>query len=139
MAGLVAAHSVAALEIKETGLVQAQGEQANLTMLAQIKEDDNDVQAPDNGNANRLPEAIASQLPATAELNEKIDLLTTANLAGLTSKEEFILKKLKYYKKEQIELICAIDDACRAKLTTRFEEYKGVIDEARDTAMADAK
>jgi hypothetical protein len=97
MAGLVAAHSVAALEIKESGLVQAQGEQANHTMLAQIKEDDNDVQAPDNGNANRLPAAVAEVLPA-ADIDEKIDLLTTANLAGLTSKEEFILQKLRYYK-----------------------------------------
>ena len=139
MAGLVAAHSVAALEIKETGLVQAQGEQANPTMLAQIKEDDNDVQAPDNGNANRLPEAIESELPATAELDEKIDLLTNANLAGLTSKEEFILKKLKYYKKEQVELFCSLDEQCRAKMTSRFEEYKTVIDEARDEAIVKAK
>jgi hypothetical protein len=139
MAGLVAAHSVAALEIKETGLVQAQGEQANQTMLAQIKEDDNDVQAPDNGNANRLPEAIESELPATTELDEKIDLLTNANLAGLTSKEEFILKKLKYYKKEQVELFCAIDETCRAKLTSRFEEYQGIIDAARDEAVVKAK
>ena len=141
MAGLVAAHSVAALEIKETGLVQAQGEQANPTMLAQIKvkDDDNDIQAPDNGNANKLPEEVASELPATAELEEKIGLLTTANLAGLTSKEEFILKKLKYYKKEQVELLCSIDEACRAKLEARLEEYKGVIDTARDAAFAGAK
>ena len=52
MAGLVAAHSVAALEIKETGLVQAQGEQANPTMLAQISVDPNDPTAPENGNLN---------------------------------------------------------------------------------------
>ena len=74
-----------------------------------------------------------------ADVADKIALLTTANLAGLTSKEEFILKKLKYYKKEQIELICAIDDACRAKLEARLEEYKGVIDTARDAAFAGAK
>ena len=139
MAGLVAAHSVAALEIKESGLVQAQGEQANHTMLAQIKEDDNDVQAPDNGNANRVTDTVATELPETTEIDEKIDLLTTANLAGLTSKEEFILKKLKYYKKEQVELICSIDDACRAKMEARLEEYKGVIDTARDAAFAGAK
>ena len=96
MAGLVAAHSVAALEIKESGLVQAQGEQANHTMLAQIKEDDNDVQAPDNGNV-READPVVSPTDST-KIDEKIDLLTTANLAGLASKEEFILKKLKYYK-----------------------------------------
>ena len=60
MAGLVAAHSVAALEIKETGLVQAQGEQANHTMLAQIKDDENDVTAPSNMNDNPTPVASTS-------------------------------------------------------------------------------
>ena len=67
MAGLVAAHSVTALEIKETGLVQATGEQANQTMLAQIKEDENDVQAPDNGNANRNVVEEVSELPEILE------------------------------------------------------------------------
>lgn len=139
MAGLVAAHSVAALEIKETGLVQAQGEQANHTMLAQIKDDENDVTAPSNMNDNPTPAASTSQKPSDDDINAKIDLLTTANLAGLTAKEEFILKKLKYYKKEQIELFCSIDDACRAKMEARLEEYKGIIDTARDAAFAGAK
>ena len=139
MAGLVAAHSVTALEIKETGLVQATGEQANQTMLAQIKEDDNDVQAPDNGNANRNVVEEVSNLPEDAEIDEKIDLLTAANLAGLTAKEEFILKKLKYYSKEQFELICSIDDACRAKMQSRLDEYKAQLDAARDAAFVSAK
>ena len=141
MAGLVAAHSVAALEIKETGLVQAQGEQANQTMLAQIKvkDDDTDITAPDNGNTNPNAPAAETEYPGDTEVDEKIDLLTTANLAGLTSKEEFILKKLKYYKQEQIDLFCSIDDACRAKMEARAAEYKGIIDTARDAAFAGAK
>ena len=139
MAGLVAAGSVAALEIQETGLVQTQGAQANQTMLAQIKDDEADVKAPDNGNTNRLPKEPEPALPETTEIDEKIELLTTANLAGLTAKEDFILKKLKYFKKEQIEIFCDMDEACRAKLATQLEKSKAEIDQAAVEAAAAAK
>ena len=92
MAGLVAAQTVTALEIKETGLVQTQ--EAAHTMLAQIEDGDIDSvdKAPSNGNtsgASSTESAINSE-----EEDETIDLMTTANLAGLDAKRDFIIQKV---------------------------------------------
>jgi len=90
MAGLVAAQTVTALEIKETGLVQTQ--EAAHTMLAQIEDGDSVDKAPSNGNtsgASSTESAINSE-----EEDETIDLMTTANLAGLDAKRDFIIQKV---------------------------------------------
>ena len=93
MAGLVAAHSVTALEIKGSNLTQTSNSQAPIS-FAQIKDhEDPTIKAPSNSNTSSLdpvtkpdPRVLTPGDTFADSIGEKIDLLTDANVAGLDAK-----------------------------------------------------
>jgi len=143
MAGLVAAHTAAALEIKETGLVQTQAEQATTTVLAQVHDDPGDEHEapPDNANPNKVDsdEESESELPTRAEIDDKVDLMIQAQIDGLTAKGDFILEKLTYWRAEQYQYLCDIDKSCREKVEAQKETSATIVSNAMEVAVADAK
>jgi len=141
MAGLVAAHTVTALEIKETGLAQTQG--ASTAMLAQIGEIPEAERAVGNSNADTVhsrnvpvdPKPILGDIDIAA----KIDIETEASLGGLDAKREFILKKLRWQRDQGVQEITSLADQCREKFAVLKEEGKDRLDSAAATAIAAAK
>ena len=142
MAGLVAAHSAAALEIKETGLV-SQAEQATTTVLAQVHDDPDDENEPppDNANSNKTDsdEESESELPSNDEIADKVGLMTEAQIDGLDAKSDYIIEKLTYWRAEQYQLLCDIDKSCRSKILDRKETSATIISNAMEVAVAGAK
>lgn len=143
MAGLVAAHTVTALEIKETGLAQTQG--ASHATLAQIADSviPEDERAPGNNNSDDThPTGVTvSDTPTLDDhdISAKIDIETEANLGGLAAKEEFILKKLRWYRDNAVQTLCDMDDQCREKVLLQKARSKDALDAALATATANAK
>ena len=137
MAGLVAAQTVTALEIKETGLVQTQ--EAAHTMLAQIEGDElpEDQQAPSNDNTSGG--ASTPSVIETDSEGETIELMTKANLAGLADKADFIIKKVEYFRQHQVKVFCDIEEQCREKVIAQKLKSKAALEENQRTANAEAK
>ena len=143
MAGLVAAHTVTALEIKETGLAQTTPA-ASINMLAQIQDGDisDSERAPGNNNNDDVHNndpGTRPNIPEDDEINEKIDMLTTSQLAGLQAKEKFICDKIERFRDEQVRIFCDMDEQCREKSLAQKAASKAVIDQAFADGVAAAK
>ena len=132
LSALVAAQTVTALEIKETGLTQSiPSAQAQIT-LAQITGDGDipeEDRAPGNGNDDDVhnpEESVNSALSNTA-LEEKIELLTDSQLAGLAAREAYMVKEIKFLTKDKMDQFYAIEETCREKLHAQKETSTKVL------------
>ena len=142
LSALVAAQTVTALEIKETGLTQSAP--AAQIMLAQVNDGEIDeadrAMGNDNDDSFHNPESDEnSVIDDSTALDEKIDELTTSQMAGLEAKEKFMTNKIKYLAQEKYDQFCAIEESCREKMAAQKAESRRVLDEALATAVADAK
>lgn len=113
-------------------------------MLAQINESEipEDQRAPGNSNPDNThvdPETNPQPTLGSHDIDAKIDVETDANLAGLAAKEEFILKKLRWYRDNAVQTLCDMDEQCREKVLLEKEKSKDALDAALSTATAQAK
>jgi hypothetical protein len=142
LSALVAAQTVTALEIKETGLTQSAP--VAQIMLAQVENDDISEadRAQGNDNSDSVhddTESTNSVISDSNALDDKIDALTDSQLAGLEAKEKYMTDKIKYLAAEKYDQFCAIEETCREKMSAQKEESKRILDEAFALGVANAK
>jgi len=73
------------------------------------------------------------------ELDDKIEMLTDSQMAGLAAKEKYMTDKIKYLAAEKYDQFCAIEETCREKMAAQKVESKRVLDEAYALGVANAK
>lgn len=114
-------------------------------MLAQVN--DGDISEADRAAGNDNEDSVHNDSSSTdsflenagMELDDKIDMLTDSQMAGLAAKEKYMTDKIKYLAAEKYDQFCAIEETCREKMAAQKTESKRVIDEAFAAAVAGAK
>lgn len=141
LSALVAAQTVTALEIKETGLTQSAP--AAQIMLAQVN--DGDIDEADRAAGNDNTDSVHNDTTdpdsvlESGSLADKIEALTDSQMAGLAAKEKYMTDKIKYLAAEKYDQFCAIEETCREKMAAQKVESKRVLDEAYAAGVANAK
>jgi hypothetical protein len=142
LSALVAAQTVTALEIKETGLTQSAP--VAQIMLAQVN--DGDISESDRARGNDNDDKInnpaeepSPTLNGDGQLDDMIDALTESQIGGLEAREVYMTNKIKYLAAEKYDQFCAIEETCREKMAAQKVESKRVIDEAYALGAANAK
>ena len=132
LAGLVAAQAATALEINESHLVAV----PQASELAQVSQ----TAAPSNSNIlGDVDDSAPANVPAAADLVDKIELLNKANIQGLEAKLVHKLKDLKAYRQESLDTFKTIDAECRIKTDAAKQLAKETLAEAKLQAFADLK
>lgn len=148
LSALVAAQTVTALEIKETGLTEsAPNNQITLAQtLTQVEDGaadgiDSSDQAPGNDNSDDVHNDTPSSNSAleSSALDDKIDLLTQSQMAGLAAKEAYMDQKVKFLANEKFQQFCDLEETCREKGHAQKEESKRILDEGFAAGLVAAK
>jgi len=139
---------VTALEIKETGLTEsAPNNQITLAQtLTQVEDGaadgiDSSDQAPGNDNSDDVHNDTPSSNSAleSSALDDKIDLLTQSQMAGLAAKEAYMDQKVKFLANEKFQQFCDLEETCREKGHAQKEESKRILDEGFAAGLVAAK
>jgi len=77
--------------------------------------------------------------PTATEYKAKITLITAAQIEGLKAKQEFILNKLKAFKRLKYEQFCDLDTQCREKMHLAKEAFANALDEQAVTTAKEVK
>ena len=148
LSALVAAQTVTALEIKETGLTEsAPNNQITLAQtLTQVEDGaasdiDSSDRAPGNDNSDDVHNDTPSSNSAleSSALDDKIDLLTQSQMAGLAAKEAYMDQKVKFLANEKFQQFCDLEETCREKGHAQKEESKRILDEGFAAGLVAAK
>ena len=146
IAGIVAAQ-VGATQIETNEAAIEAYQQDYKHVLAQTRdreEGQDDIPLPDS-NGNTDSEGNAAELAAkhkffdgvrdAAEIDDKLQLITSSALAGLTAKSDWYEKKLRNFADEKLQLYNQIDETCRIKLDDTKNSVKQELEDAAATAM----
>ena len=150
IAGLVAAQVTGNQIERPEDLVPQEYTEGVKTLLAQIKDDDSTFQGitivspPSNANAMTDQDALNSALDTatileTGAVTDKVDLVTTAAIGGLTAKKTYWVEKLQFYADERLTQFRQVDESCRKKTDAAAQRGIEILTEASEKAFTEYK